>query len=70
MAQSPETYTCERCKTEFTITSGGFIGSLDDFEFIKTKGDIEKEVEGIECSPFLSYIELCANCYKTEIEND
>lgn len=63
MAELDDTFTCDECECKFRITDGGFIGSLDDFEFRKTKGDIDTEVEHIECSPFMSYVQLCKDCY-------
>jgi hypothetical protein len=32
----------------------GFLGSIDDFE----------------CSPFMSYVQLCDNCYTKRLESD
>ncbi len=66
MAKSNDTFECDECKCQFQITDGGFIGSLDDFEFRKTKGDIDMEVEHIECSPFMSYVQLCKDCYSKQ----
>ena len=63
-------FTCDECSVLFEVGNGSFIGSLDDFEFIITKGDIENEITGIECSPFLQYVQLCANCHKNRNTND
>lgn len=63
MSELDDTFTCDECQSKFLITDGGFIGSLDDFEFRNTKGDINTEVQNIECSPFMSYVQLCKDCY-------
>lgn len=59
-------FICDECKNTFGVSDGGFIGSLDDFQFIMTKGNIKSEIEHIECSPFEHYIQLCKPCYTTK----
>lgn len=57
-------FICNECQSEFTLLDGGFIGSHYDFEFRKlTNEKILDELKDIECSPFLSYVELCKHCY-------
>ena len=58
-------FVCDECEIEFSLGDGGFIGSIDDFEFRKLSNDdkILSELNDIECSPFLSYVELCKDCY-------
>lgn len=63
-------FKCDECNVLFYIGNGSFVGSLDDFEFVKTKGDIEKEILGVECSPFMEYVQLCPNCYKNRNPKD
>ena len=65
MNDMSDKFICNECQSEFTLLDGGFIGSIDDFEFRKLSNDdkILNELNNIECSPFLSYVELCKDCY-------
>ena len=56
-------FTCDECKCSFSISSGGFLGSLDDFEFQLSDKDKENK-ELMECSPFMDFVQLCNKCYR------
>lgn len=60
-------YRCDICDAYFVPSKDTFIGSVDDFEFIMDKGNIEEQVKDIECSPFMNYTQLCANCYGNKL---
>lgn len=66
--QDNEFFKCDECNAFFTVGGGSFIGSLDDFEFINTKGDLTEEINSVECSPFAEYVQLCPTCYS--LKND
>jgi len=60
-------FVCDECKINFSIQSGGFLGSLEDFEFQMTKKDLDsilEEQKNFECSPFLNYVSLCSMCFQ------
>ena len=63
-------FKCDKCQTFFKVGSGGFIGSLDDFEFQMNPNDKEllKDQESFECSPFMNYVQLCNLCYSKELK--
>lgn len=60
-------FVCDECKASFSIQSGGFLGSLEDFEFQMNQEDtdaIQEEQGQFECSPFLNYVSLCNMCFQ------
>lgn len=67
-AQGNSHFDCDECSNQFEIGSGGFLGSLDDFEFQMSKDDDLKEQEAFECSPFMNYVQLCKKCYQNKIK--
>jgi hypothetical protein len=70
MQLSENSFKCDRCDAYFVPSNQSFIGSIDDFEFIMDKGNIEEEVKGIECSPFMNYVQLCDKCYQKQLNNE
>ncbi|WP_438964745.1 hypothetical protein [Winogradskyella sp.] len=67
-SKSHSYFDCNECSNQFEIGSGGFLGSLDDFEFQMSTNDKEEQ-EFLECSPFMSYIQLCKKCYEKRVTN-
>lgn len=53
-------FICDECNAHFNVGQG-FLGSLDDFEFQMSEGDIEQN-DQFECSPFVNYVQLCNPC--------
>jgi hypothetical protein len=67
-SKSHSDFDCYECSNQFEIGSGGFLGSLDDFEF-QMSGKDKEEQEFLECSPFMNYIQLCKKCYEKRVTN-
>lgn len=55
-----KTFSCDECEKKFSVGQG-FLGSLNDFEF--QMSDRSAINEDVECSPFMSYVQLCNHCY-------
>ena len=70
MQLSDNHFKCDVCNSYFLPSKDTFIGSFDDFEFIMDKGNVTEQVKDIECSPFMNYVQLCAECYKKKLRNE
>lgn len=68
-SQGHSHFECDDCKDSFEIGNGGFLGSLDDFEFQMSNKD-RLEEEFLECSPFMNYVQLCKKCYEQRGRNN
>ena len=62
---SDKDFNSDECGNKFCVGQG-FLGSLDDFEF--QMSDRETRIDDFECSPFMSYVQLCNDCYTKRIE--
>lgn len=62
-------FICDKCNSQFKIGDGGFLGSMDDFEFQMSTEDKQNK-ELIECSPFMNYVQLCPKCYNNHEHNN
>jgi hypothetical protein len=55
---SEDLWNCESCEAQFSIGQG-VMGSPSDLELIENK-----EVNDLECSPFMDFVVLCTKCYE------
>lgn len=65
--QIHSSFECDECKCTFEIGSGGFLGSLDEFEFQMNKEEadaLKQEQSQFECSPFMNFVSLCNMCFQ------
>lgn len=60
-------FGCDECGQMFSVGQG-FLGSIGDFEF--QMSDRSAIQEDVECSPFMSYVQLCDSCYTNRLETD
>lgn len=60
-------FECDECGNGFSVGQG-FLGSIGDFEF--QMSDRNAIQEDVECSPFMSYVQLCDSCYTNRLETD
>lgn len=67
MEVNEKDFKCDECGKNFSVGQG-FLGSMNDFEFqMSDRNAIQEEVE---CSPFMSYVQLCNDCYTKRLEQD
>jgi hypothetical protein len=65
---SENDFDCDECGTKFAVGQGGFLGSIDDFEFQMSEQERKDFKDDFECSPFMNYVQLCRDCYKIKLE--